>query len=128
MSSAATEGRVLVVDDEHSIVDAVATSLRYEGFEVTEASSGRAALDAARGAPYDLVMLDVMLPDLDGFEVARRLRDEGLEVPILVLTAKSELEDKATGFSLGADDYVTKPFSPRELASRVAAVLARSGE
>jgi two-component system OmpR family response regulator len=126
MASTDGEARILVVDDEHSIVDAVATSLGYEGFDVTTAPTGRAALDALRGSPFDLVVLDVMLPDLDGFEVARRMREEGIRVPILFLTAKSDLDDKATGFSLGADDYVTKPFSLAEIVMRVRAVLRRT--
>ena len=116
-----------MVDDEHSIVDAVATALRYEGFEIETAATGRDALDAVRSSPPDLVVLDVMLPDLDGFEVARRLRDEGLDTPILFLTAKSDLDDKARGFELGADDYVTKPFSLAEVVMRVRAILRRAG-
>ncbi len=119
--------RIVVVDDEHSIVDAVATALRYEGFEIETAATGRDALDVVRSSPPDLVVLDVMLPDLDGFEVARRLRDEGLDTPILFLTAKSDLDDKARGFELGADDYVTKPFSLAEIVMRVRAILRRAG-
>jgi two-component system OmpR family response regulator len=121
-----SEARILVVDDEHSIVDAVATSLGYEGFSVDTAMTGRAALDVVRSTPLDLVVLDVMLPDLDGFEVARRMRDEGIAVPILFLTAKTDLEDKARGFELGADDYVTKPFSLAEIVMRVRAILRRT--
>jgi two-component system OmpR family response regulator len=120
------EARILVVDDEHSIVDAVATSLRYEAFEVQVAMTGRAALDIARSPGLDLIVLDVMLPDLDGFEVARRLRDEGIATPILFLTAKVDLDDKARGFGLGADDYVTKPFSLAEIVMRVRAILRRT--
>jgi two-component system OmpR family response regulator len=126
MAPAEGDGRILVVDDEHSIVDAVATSLRYEGFDVATAASGRAALDAVRASSFDLVVLDVMLPDLDGFEVAKRLRDEGIAVPILFLTARADLDDKATGFAHGADDYVTKPFSLAEIVMRVRAVLRRT--
>ncbi len=129
MSSTAEDrgARILVVDDEHSIVDAVSTALRYEGFEIETAATGRDALDAVRSSPPDLVVLDVMLPDLDGFEVARRLRDEGISTPILFLTAKSDLDDKARGFDLGADDYVTKPFSLAEVVMRVRAILRRAG-
>ncbi len=123
----APEARILVVDDEHSIVDAVATSLRYEGFAVETAMTGRAGLDALRSSSVDLVVLDVMLPDLDGFEVARRMRDEGLTTPILFLTAKADLDDKARGFELGADDYVAKPFSLAEIIMRVRAILRRTG-
>ncbi len=119
--------RILVVDDEHSIVDAVSTALRYEGFSVDTAATGRDALDAIRSEPFELVILDVMLPDLEGFEVARRARDEGIDTPILFLTARTELDDKARGFELGADDYVTKPFSLAEIVMRVRAILRRSG-
>jgi two-component system OmpR family response regulator len=118
--------RVLVVDDEPSIVDAVATALRYEGFEVAEASTGRAGLSAAQSETPDLVVLDVMLPDIDGFEIARRLRADGIGTPILFLTARDSLDDKVEGFSAGADDYVTKPFSLAEIVLRVKAILQRS--
>ena len=119
--------RVLVVDDEHSIVDAVSTALRYEGFAVDTAANGRAALNALQEGDYDLVLLDVMMPGLDGFEVARRLREDGMMVPILFLTARTALDDKATAFGLGADDYVTKPFSLAEIVMRVQAILRRAG-
>ncbi len=118
-----------MVDDEPSIVDAVATALRYEGFNVREATTGRAALAAAQDSPPDLVVLDVMLPDLDGFEVARRLRQAegaGSHVPIIFLTARDTTADKVEGLRLGSDDYVTKPFSIEELIERVKAVLRRS--
>ena len=118
--------RVLVVDDEASIVDAVATALRYEGYEVIEASSGRTGLSVAQSDTPDLIVLDVMLPDIDGFEIARRLRADGLDTPILFLTAKDTLEDKVQGFSVGADDYVTKPFSLAEIVLRVNAILQRA--
>jgi two-component system OmpR family response regulator len=117
---------VLVVDDEASIRDAVGTALRYEGFDVTEAASGREALALARGELPDLIVLDVMLPDLDGFEVTRRLRAEGLSVPVLFLTARDELADKREGFGAGGDDYVTKPFSLAEVVLRVRAILLRT--
>jgi two-component system OmpR family response regulator len=118
--------RVLVVDDEPSIVDAVATALRYEGFDVLEATNGRVALATAQSDQPDLIVLDVMLPDIDGFEVGRRLRADGLATPILFLTAKDALEDKVQGFSAGADDYVTKPFSLAEIVLRVKAILQRT--
>jgi len=118
--------RILVVDDEASIVDAVSTALRYEGYAVSEARTGRAALAAAQSDTPDLIVLDVMLPDLDGFAIARRLRADGINAPILFLTAKDNLESKAEGFSSGADDYVTKPFSLAEIAMRVKAILHRS--
>jgi len=119
--------RVLVVDDEPSIVDAVATSLRYEGFEVEEAISGRGALAAAQEHPPDLIVLDVMLPDLDGLEVTRRLRMDGVRAPVLFLTARDSLEDKITGLTVGGDDYVTKPFALAEIIARTRALLRRAG-
>ena len=118
--------QVLVVDDEASIVDAVATTLRYEGFDVAEAVSGRAALAAAQETPPDLIVLDVMLPDLDGLEVTRRLRADGIKVPVLFLTAREAVEDKVAGLTVGGDDYVTKPFSLAELVARARAILRRT--
>ncbi|MDQ4145311.1 MAG: response regulator transcription factor [Actinomycetota bacterium] len=102
-------------------------ALRYEGFEVDVADSGKAALEAARARPPDLIVLDVMLPDLDGFEVARQLSVTGRRVPILFLTARDTTEDKVRGLTIGGDDYVTKPFSLEELVARVHAVLWRVG-
>ena len=127
MESDAERSKILVVDDEHSIVDAVSTALRYEGFDVTEATNGRTALAAAQERDFDLIVLDVMLPDFDGFEVASRLRADGVATPVLFLTARTALEDKARGFGLGADDYVTKPFSLAEIVMRVRAILRRAG-
>src|SRR5437763_8072244 len=118
--------RVLVVDDEQYIRDLVGTSLRYEGFEVEEASMGRAALAAASSFRPDLIVLDVMLPDLDGLEVTRRLRSDGLRVPVLFLTARDATEDKVAGLTVGGDDYVTKPFSLEELVARARAILRRT--
>ena len=120
--------RVLVVDDEESITELVATTLRYEGFQVEVAASGHDALAAATSFRPHLIVLDVMLPDLDGFEVQRRLAADGLRVPIVFLTARAETEAKVHGLTMGADDYVTKPFSLEELVARVHAVLRRSGE
>ncbi len=120
------EQRVLVVDDEHSIVDAVSTSLRYEGFTVETAMTGRSAIAAVQEGSFDLIVLDVMLPDLNGFDIAARLRADGIATPILFLTARSGLDDKAMAFSIGADDYVTKPFSLAEIVMRVRAILRRS--
>jgi two-component system, OmpR family, response regulator len=119
--------RVLVVDDEPSIVDAVATSLRYEGFTVDEAMTGRKALAQAQEDPPDLLILDVMLPDLDGLEVTRRLRSDGVRVPVLFLTARDTLQDKLAGLTVGGDDYVTKPFALAEVIARVHAILRRTG-
>ena len=119
--------RVLVVDDEPSITDAVATALRYEGFETREAATGRVAEQEIDSFRPDLVVLDVMLPDLDGFAIARRLRDGRQRVPIIFLTAKDATEDKLAGLAVG-DDYVTKPFSLAEIVARVRAVLRRTRE
>jgi len=120
-------GRILVVDDEPSIVDAVATALRYEGFEVHEAGTGRAALAAVAEIEPDLVVLDWMLPDLEGVEVGRRLREQGFKTAILFLTAKDEVEHKVEALRAGGDDYVTKPFSLAEVVARVQAILRRTG-
>ena len=125
---ASRQARILVVDDEPSIVDAVATSLRYEGFEVTEAVNGRRALAAAQEDPPDLIVLDVMLPDLDGLEVTRRLRADGIRVPVLFLTARDSVEDRVAGLTVGGDDYVTKPFALAEIVARVHAILRRMGD
>jgi len=118
---------VLVVDDEPSIVDAVATSLRYEGFDVAVAATGRDALTSAQENPPDLVVLDVMLPGLDGLEVTRRLRADGVNVPILFVTARDTLADKLAGLTIGGDDYVTKPFALAEVIARVKTILRRAG-
>src|ERR1700687_724552 len=118
--------RVLVVDDEPNITDLLSTALRYTGFAVAVADSGRQALAQAASFLPELILLDVMLPDFDGFEVCRRLRDDGVNVPVLFLTARDATEDKVSGLSLGGDDYVTKPFSLEEVVARVRAVLRRS--
>jgi two-component system, OmpR family, response regulator len=119
------KGRVLVVDDEANITDLVAMALRYEGFEVDTATTGKAALEAAGALPLSLIVLDVMMPGIDGFEVAHRLRRTGRRVPIVFLTARDATEDKVRGLTIGGDDYVTKPFSLEELVARVHAVLRR---
>jgi two-component system OmpR family response regulator len=118
--------RILVVDDEPSIVDAVATALRYEGFEVDEATGGREALRAVAEREPDLVVLDWMLPDLDGIEVGRRMRERGFKTAILFLTAKDAIENKVEALRVGGDDYVTKPFSLAEIVARVQAILRRT--
>jgi two-component system OmpR family response regulator len=117
--------RILVVDDEPSIVDSVATVLRYEGYEVDVANSGRVALQKAQDSSFNLIVLDVMLPDLDGLEVTRRIRSSGLDVPVLFLTAKSDVEDRVAGLTVGGDDYVSKPFSLMEIVARTKAILRR---
>ena len=124
-ASGAPLTRVLVVDDEPSIIDAVATVLRYEGYDVTEATSGRSALALAQENSFDLVILDVMLPDLDGFEVTRRMRADGVRVPVLFLTARNEVEDLVAGLGVGGDDYVAKPFSLAEIVARTKALIRR---
>jgi two-component system OmpR family response regulator len=126
-SNGGESARILVVDDEPSIVDAVSTALRYEGFEVAEASSGRDALAAVARLEPDLVVLDWMLPDLDGLEVGRRLRERGFKTAILFLTAKDAVENKVEALRAGGDDYVTKPFSLAEVVARVQAILRRTG-
>ena len=116
---------ILVVDDEPNIRELLSTSLRYAGFEVTAAANGREALDAAEEFQPDLAVLDVMLPDMDGFTVTRRLRDRGEQYPILFLTAKDAVEDRIHGLTIGADDYVTKPFSLEEVITRLRVILRR---
>jgi two-component system OmpR family response regulator len=123
----APEAKVLVVDDEPNITDLVATALRYDGFLVETAAAGAEALAKVESFGPDLVVLDVMLPDLDGFEVRRRLGERGADVPVLFLTARDATEDKVRGLSIGGDDYVTKPFSLEELVARVRAILRRAG-
>ncbi|WP_240197497.1 response regulator transcription factor [Nonomuraea lactucae] len=118
--------RILVVDDEPYLADLVATALRYEGFETATAPSGAAAIAATGTFDPDLIVLDVMLPDLLGTEVCRRIRASGSEVPVVFLTALDATEDKIGGLTVGGDDYVTKPFSLEELIARVRAVLRRT--
>jgi two-component system OmpR family response regulator len=119
--------RILVVDDEPSIVDAVATALRYEGFEVREEATGRDALAAVQEFEPDLIVLDWMLPDLEGIEVGRRVRERGFKSAILFLTAKDSVENKVEALRAGGDDYVTKPFSLAEVVARIHAILRRTG-
>jgi two-component system OmpR family response regulator len=124
-SETSPQARVLVVDDESNITDLVTTALRYEGFEVASAHDGREALAAVDSFRPDLIVLDVMLPDLDGFEVQRRLLDRGRPTPVVFLTARDATEDKVRGLTIGGDDYVTKPFSLEELVARIRSVLRR---
>ena len=119
-------GRLLVVDDERFLRNAVAASLRFLGFEVSTGESGTEALGLIRERPVDLVVLDVMLPDIDGFEVVRRLRRDGLWVPVIFLTARDTEADKVAGLTIGGDDYLTKPFGLEELAARIRSVLRRA--
>jgi two-component system OmpR family response regulator len=119
--------RLLLVDDEDNLRSMLDAALRHNGFEITSVASGRAALEAVHGVEPDLVLLDVMLPDLDGFEVCRRLRAAGQRTPVLFLTARDGTEDKVRGLTLGGDDYLVKPFSLEELVARVQAILRRAG-
>jgi two-component system OmpR family response regulator len=125
-NGAGAGARILVVDDEESITQLVTTVLRYEGFEVESALDGRAAVKVARTFQPDLVVLDVMLPDWDGFEVYRRLTESSQRLPVVFLTARDTASDRVRGLTLGADDYVGKPFSLEELVARVRAVLRRT--
>ena len=125
-SNPAAGAKILVVDDEPAIVDAVATALRYEGFDVAEAANGRDALSRTMDFGPDLIVLDWMLPDIDGIEVGRRLRDRGFKTAILFLTAKGGVENKVEALRAGGDDYVTKPFSLAEIVARVQAILRRT--
>jgi two-component system, OmpR family, response regulator len=121
------EARVLVVDDEPNIRELLSASLRFAGFEVQTAADGVAALEAARRFGPDILVLDVMMPGLDGFEVLRSLRGGGDRTPVLFLTARDAAEDTVQGLTLGGDDYVTKPFSLEEVVARIRAVLRRTG-
>ena len=122
----APEARLLVVDDEPSIVELLSVSLRFAGFEVDTATTGADALNKVRETSPDLLVLDVMMPGLDGFAVAQQLRSAGNPVPVLFLTAKDATEDRVQGLTIGGDDYVTKPFSLEEVVARIRAVLRRT--
>ena len=127
MSKPHTGQRILVVDDETSISDLISTSLRFVGFEVRTAATGSQALAVAEEFKPHAIVLDVMLPDQDGFEVCRQIRNEGVNVGVLFLTAKDGMEDKVAGLTIGGDDYMTKPFSLEELVARLRALLRRTG-
>ena len=117
--------KVLVVDDEPNIVELLTVSLRFQGFEVESANSGEEALELARSFRPEAYILDVMMPDMDGFELLTKLRSEGLDGPVLFLTAKDAVEDRIHGLTIGADDYVTKPFSLEEVITRLRVILRR---
>ncbi len=117
---------ILVIEDERAILEGLRDNLEFEGYRVLTASDGESGLNLAREQKPDAIVLDLMLPRLSGYEVCRRLRAEGIMIPILMLTARGEETDRVLGLDLGADDYVTKPFSIRELAARVRALLRRS--
>ena len=127
MSAVEERVRVLVVDDEPNIVDVISMALRFEGFDVESAGTGADAIAAVAARRPQLLVLDVMLPDIDGFEVARRLSAARAAVPIIFLTARDSTEDVVHGLTLGGDDYVTKPFSLEELVARIRTILRRSG-
>ena len=120
--------RILIIEDEESILMPLEDNLKLEGYEVASARDGLEGLSMAAEHPFDLIVLDIMLPKLDGFEVCKRLRQDRVMTPILMLTAKSQEVDKVLGLELGADDYVTKPFSSRELLARIKAILRRVKE
>ena len=120
------EARVLVVDDEPNIRELLSASLRFAGFEVEVASDGHQALQLVGSCQLDLIVLDVMMPGIDGFEVVRRMRENSQQTPVLFLTAKDATEDKIGGLTIGADDYITKPFSLEEVIARIRAVLRRA--
>jgi two-component system OmpR family response regulator len=124
--SANSEARLLVVDDEPTILELLSGSLRFAGFDVVTAASGVEALRVSAAVRPDLILLDVMMPDGDGFEVIRRIRAGGTRVPVIFLTARGAVPERVTGLALGADDYVTKPFSLEEVLARIRAVLRRS--
>ena len=126
MEAATASARLLVVDDEATILELLSGSLRLAGFEVVTAASGAEAVRVAASSRPDLVLLDVMMPDGDGFEALRRMRDGGSEVPVIFLTARDKVPDRVKGFDIGGDDYVTKPFSLDELLGRIRAVLKRT--
>ncbi|MBM4489643.1 response regulator transcription factor [Prescottella equi] len=119
--------RVLIVDDEPSLVELLSVSLRFQGFEVETATNGAEGLDKARAFRPDALILDVMMPGMDGFGMLRRLRADGVDAPVLFLTARDAEEDKVTGLTIGADDYVTKPFSLEEVVTRLRVILRRAG-
>ncbi len=123
----AAVSRILVVEDEPAIREIIKTALSYQGHTVTEAPSGASGLELALNQPCELIVLDVMLPGIDGFEICTRLRDAGRTTPVLFLTARDEHDDRIRGFTTGGDDYLTKPFSVDELVLRVAAILRRTG-
>jgi two-component system, OmpR family, response regulator len=121
------EARLLVVEDEEMILELLSGSLRFAGFDVVTAVSGAEALRAVQASRPDLVLMDVMLPDGDGFEVVRRMRSSGPDVPVIFVTARDGVGERVAGLALGADDYVTKPFSLDEVLERIRAVLRRTG-
>jgi len=117
--------KILIIEDEESVLMALEIDLKIEGYQVSSAKDGLKGFAMAKEQTYDLIILDIMLPEMNGFEICKQLRQAGIKTPILMLTARSQEVDKVLGLELGADDYVTKPFSPRELRARVNALLRR---
>jgi len=124
----AEQARILVVDDEPAVQNALSRALTLEHYDVARASDGHEALERLGAAPYEAVILDIAMPRVDGLEVCRRLRASGDSTPVLMLTARSEIDDRVAGLDVGADDYLVKPFALRELLARVRALLRRAGE
>ncbi len=124
----AEQARILVVDDEPAVQNALLRALALERYDVAQAMDGREALERLGAAPYEAVILDISMPHVDGLEVCRRLRDGGDRTPVLMLTAREEVDDRVAGLDAGADDYLVKPFALRELLARVRALLRRAGE
>lgn len=122
------EARLVVVDDEPSIRELLSASLRFSGFEVITASNGTEAIEVIVDSQPDLIIMDVMMPDVDGFTVTSRIRQEGIDAPVLFLTARDDTQDKVMGLTVGGDDYVTKPFSLEEVVARIRAILRRTRE
>ncbi len=120
--------KILIIEDDKTILEGITDTLQFHGYEALTAANGRQGLELLHSQKPDLVILDIMLPDHDGFEICKRIRQDNRRLPIIMLTARSQESDKLLGFELGADDYVTKPFSLKELIARVKAVLKRSGE
>jgi DNA-binding response OmpR family regulator len=119
-------GKILIIEDEERILMGLEDNLRIEGYQVSSATDGLTGFTMAKEQGFDLIILDIMLPKMNGFEVCKRLRQSGITTPVLILTAKSQEVDKVLGLEIGADDYVTKPFSPRELIARVNAIIRRT--
>jgi two-component system, OmpR family, response regulator MprA len=124
----ADQARILVVDDEPAVQSSLSRALSMEHYQVAQAVDGREALDRLGGEPYEAIILDIAMPHVDGLEVCRRLRDRGDRTPVLMLTARQEVDDRVAGLDAGADDYLVKPFALRELLARLRALLRRAGE
>ena len=124
--STEADATILVVEDEESVSEMVSSALRFAGYRVRTADDGIAALRSVKAEPPDLIVLDINMPEMDGFEVCRRLRRDGVQIPIIFLTARDDIDDKRTGFRHGGDDYLTKPFSLEELGLRIEALLRRT--